>query len=126
MEKVYFVDANSRDKNLYSGVFTDEIHKIKDKFFYIMGAVTNESTGQRCYGFRRAFKEDCFDTLEELKEELKNRQLKIIDDYCKEIKTVEDLVIFATKHSLCNNDIEYDALEAYKKRASDLLNIKWE
>lgn len=126
MEKVYFIDANPYDDNLYSGVFTDEVHKVKNKLLYTMGAVTNESTSQRCYGLRRAFKEDCFDTLEELKEELRNRQLKIINDYCEEIKTVEDLVIFATKHSLCSNDIEYDALEAYKKRASDLLNIKWE
>lgn len=49
---------------------------------------------------------------------------KEVEEYKSEIKTVKDLLKFPLNHCLDGDEYtDYAAIEAYKKRASELLNI---
>lgn len=63
-------------------------------------------TGKAAY---EAYKEKC------------NRE---VENYCKEISTLEDLLIFPLAHVICEDEwTDYEAVKAYKIRAKELTGI---
>ena len=124
-DTVYF-KGTGFDNNLYSGVVTYEVHNHNGKFIRRLVNIKNLSSDTCHYTDYNVYESDLFNSIDELKNELNNHRIKLINDYKQSIQTVEDLVKFALNHTLYGEDPEYEARDAYKIRAAELLNISWE
>ena len=68
---------------------------------------------------------DVFSSCKEAYECIFNKRNKIVNEYCNLIKTVQDLMKFPLEHCFCGEEYTDDeAIEAYKIRAKELLNIE--
>jgi hypothetical protein len=66
-------------------------------------------------------------TVEEIYVYIKEQHDIEVQKYCDEIKTVEDLLKFPFKYSFNAEEYtNYDAMEAYKIKAKELLNVNIE
>lgn len=124
--KVYFVSANCYQTGIFKGVITEEIYLEEyNKSYVVLDNVENKSCPMfNCYGSYKAWPDECFLTEDELKTYLKNKYNSQVQEYCSEIKTVEDLIRFPFKYSFNAEEYSnYEAAEAYKIRAKELLNV---
>ena len=68
--------------------------------------------------------EDCiFATKEEACKAYLNASTQLINKYKSEIRNLEDLLRFPLKHCFCGEYTDYEALSAYKARATELTEI---
>ena len=88
--------------NTYKGVIESTIYfsELNKKGYKIITS----------YGSFVAFEEHCFSSLEEMA--INNH--KIIEKYVKEIKTIEDLVVFLFNHDVVSEYKDFEAREAVK------------
>lgn len=124
--EVYFVSANCYQTGIFKGVITEEIYLDEcDKTYVVLDNVENMSCPMfNCYGTYKAWSDECFLTEDELKTYLKNKYNSQVQRYCSEIKTVEDLIHFPFRYSFNAEEYSnYEAAEAYKIRAKELLNV---
>ena len=94
---------------------------------YIVDAAGNEIDsgihGSTC----SAKFDDIWFSAKEAYAEIAARKANNVKIYCDEIVTVKDLLEFPLKHCLDGEEYtDYDAIEAYKKRAKELLKIEIE
>jgi hypothetical protein len=83
-----------------------------------------KETDNRFYGEAGSTVEDTFLTGPEARQAAVKRSDDLYDSYCREIKTVEDLVNFPLHHCLTGEDAEEEARRAYEKRLKDILNME--
>ncbi len=71
--------------------------------------------------------EDCmFDTQEKAIAAEKARSDTQVKSYCKEIKTLEDLLKFPINHCFCGKEYtDFEALEAYKIKAKEIADVNF-
>ena len=98
---------------------------VKFTFDYIVDAEGNK-VGYDMHGITSAAKfDDIWFSVKEAYTEIAARKAKVVKTYCDEIVTLKDLLEFPLNH--CFDDEEYtdyEAIEAYKIRAKELLNIE--
>lgn len=100
-----------------SGIVT-EICDGKEKGYVIV-----KGTNNTC-DINRIKIENCYPTEKDLLEALKAEWDKKINEYCKSIRTVEDLVRFCYSHSFnAKEHTDWKAKKAAELRAKELLNI---
>lgn len=99
----------------------------KFTYDYIVDAAGNE-VDSGIHGSTSAAKfDDIWFSAKEAYAEIAARKANIIKIYCDEIVTVKDLLEFPLKHCLDGEEYtDYEAIEAYKKRAKELLKIEIE
>lgn len=123
---MYFCNPYGWDTSIYSCIVTDDIMYTSNKPVRKVRITKNLSHDQ-CYRKETwVLESDLFYTLNDLKIELERRSKTRSNIYKSLINNVEDLVKFALNHELCGEDLDYEAVSAYKDRATELLNIKWE
>lgn len=67
---------------------------------------------------------DLYKTAKAAYEAYKENCHKQVENYCKEISTLEDLLAFPLSHSLCDSEwTDYEAVKAYTIRAKELTGI---
>ena len=78
----------------------------------------------KSFGSATKLASDLYYTAKECYDAIDAKNNKIINDYCKEIKTIEDLIDFPLHHCLIGEEYTDDeAVVAYKIKAKELLNI---
>lgn len=78
-------------------------------------------------GTYSATEDAIFDSYEKAVEAYNDEFNKRVNNYCSEINTLEDLIKFPINHCICGDeDVEYEARQAYLIRAKDLCNISIE
>lgn len=128
-DEVFFLSANPYEFGLYNGKIVEGPLDSDGFKYYVLENVEDVSMPEHiCYGqYYKALAEKCFKTIEELYVYIKEQHDIEVQKYCDEIKTVEDLLKFPLKYSFNAEEYtNYDAMEAYKIKAKELLNINIE
>ena len=94
---------------------------------YLVDADGNEVTYGIHGGTSAAKFDDIWFSAKEAYTEIAARRAKIVKTYCDEIVTVKDLLEFPLNHCLDGEEYtDYEAIEAYKIKVKELLDIEVE
>lgn len=100
--------------------FNDDVAKIN-------GVGYTDKDGNQTESFLGTFgvsTEDVFSSAADAYDAIRKKHDELVQKYCDEIKTVEDLVNFPLEHCLIGEEYtEYEAVDAYKIMVQKLLNI---
>ena len=127
-DEVFFLSANPYEFGVYNGRIVEGPLGSDGFKYYVLEDVEDVSMPEHnCYGQYKALTEKCFKTAEELYVYIKEQHDIEVQKYYDEIKTVEDLLKFPLKYSFNAEEYtNYDAMEAYKIKAKELLNVNIE
>lgn len=118
---VYYVNTDTLD--ILRGTITG-ISQYNSDVWLELEINWNESICQKDYDETVVDANDVFMNMDDALNYQESQRQSKIAQYYREIKNIEDLLIFPLDHRL-NRDDDYDdcALEAYLKRARELCNI---
>lgn len=108
-------------------VFRGKVYEVGEEGVLVHGENfidLDGSDAETFYGSTGGTWDNVYLTPEEAFEAIKRKNLEKIKKYCDEIVDVKTLIEFPTNHCFCGEEYtNYEALEAYKIRAKELLGI---
>ena len=115
IEKIY--DTNKCSKNMTDVFTVADLHMLD-----IVAKYGN--TRMRSPGHTIRALDDLYISAQAAYEAIETKRRGKIDNYCKEISTLEDLLAFPLIHNLCDSECtDYEAVEAYQISVKELTGI---
>lgn len=129
---LYFENANSWDDSIYCGIPTGHTYYIEEcgKYLVELDNIKRITTNgvndiyKNVSSTCNAWEDMCFNSLEVLRNKIKERNQKTIENYCNKISTIEDLIRFPVEYHLFGDNLLEE--QAYKQMAMKLTNINFE